>query len=79
MDLATRQALEKEREALRDTINQAYWRFTRQARAKPPSMQCPEAYRRLAEVHALLRGATRTWNQSRLSISIFIPRAKSLA
>lgn len=49
-----RRALLAERETLRATIDAAYWRFTRQARALPPSMQCPDAYARLQEVNDLL-------------------------
>jgi len=49
-----RLGLQREAAALRDEIDAAYWRFTRQARALPPSMQCPEAYERLAEINALL-------------------------
>lgn len=33
-------------------IDDAYWRFTRQAKAKPPSLVVPDAYRE----RALLRG-----------------------
>jgi hypothetical protein len=36
-------------------IDAAYWRFTRQARAKPPSLVCPAAYRRRNEIRAELR------------------------
>lgn len=43
-------ALRVERAQLTDTINAAYWRFTRCARAKPPSLVVPEAYARRAEV-----------------------------
>lgn len=28
-----------------ETIQKAYWEFTRQARAKPPSLVYPQAYR----------------------------------
>lgn len=52
---AERQALLGERAALRATIDTAYWRFTRQARALPPSLQCPKTYARLREVELLLR------------------------
>lgn len=29
---------------LNEVVNQAYWNFTRQARAKPPYLAVPEAY-----------------------------------
>jgi len=31
-------------------IDAAYWAFTRQARAKPPVLAVPDAYRRRAEI-----------------------------
>lgn len=34
------------------TIDDAYWRFTRCARAVPPSMACPEAYATRSAVQA---------------------------
>ena len=53
-DAETRTALIGEAAALREEIDAAYWRFTRQARALPPSMQCPQAYARLAAIKLLL-------------------------
>ncbi len=41
--------------AAQDDIDAAYWRFTRQARAKPPSMQVPDAYRRKGAALKALR------------------------
>ncbi len=35
-------------EEQRARINDAYWCFTRQARAKPPGMVVPDAYKKLA-------------------------------
>lgn len=49
-----RAALEAELEAVNDKIDRAYWAFTRQARAKPPIMVVPEAYRRRREIEDLL-------------------------
>ena len=46
------------REELRQVeakINEAYWYFTRCARANPPSMVVPEAYRRRTEIRLALR------------------------
>ena len=55
MSLAERQArLIRERQQVREMIDAAYWNFTRQARAKPPSMVVPEAYTRLREINAEL-------------------------
>jgi len=45
-------------------INAAYWAFTRQARAKPPCLVVPEAYRRRNEIQALLRVRTRRLSTS---------------
>jgi len=36
-------------------INDAYWRFSRQARGIPPVMAVPEAYERRAQLEADLR------------------------
>ena len=54
MPRATRAALETELQACEERIDAAYWAFTRQARAKPPSLVCPEAYARRNEIRALL-------------------------
>lgn len=51
------EALKKEWQACDDEIQAAYWRFCRMARAKPPSMVCPQAYVRRAEIDLLLRGS----------------------
>jgi hypothetical protein len=51
----TRVEILQEMDVLRATkIDPAYWRFSRQARALPPSMQEPEAYSRMAELRELL-------------------------
>lgn len=47
--------LREELRAVQAKIDAAYWAFTRQARAKPPSLVVPEAYRRRAEIEDLLR------------------------
>lgn len=47
--------LEAERLVVEAKINNAYWAFTRQARAKPPSLVCPEAYSRRTQIDARLR------------------------
>lgn len=49
-----RAALERELRECEDKIQAAYWNFTRQARAKPPSLVVPEAYRRRTEIRRLL-------------------------
>lgn len=49
-----RAALVAERARLRDTIDQAYWAFTRQARGIPPSLAVPEAFAQLRTVNAAL-------------------------
>lgn len=38
-----------------DLIDAAYWRFTRQRRAPPPSMAEPNAYAERATIDAILR------------------------
>lgn len=43
-------ALREELAAVRDTINAAYWAFTRTARGKPPSTTVPHAYDRQREI-----------------------------
>jgi hypothetical protein len=50
-------ALRKEWHAMNDRINAAYWRFTRCARAKPPSMVEGPAYARRTELEQMLRNA----------------------
>lgn len=47
-----REARIGEARRLQDQIDAAYWRFTRQARALPPSLQCPDAYDRLRDIKA---------------------------
>lgn len=49
-----REALKAERQRCNDQIDAAYWLFTRCARAKPPCLVVPEAYKRRAEIDALL-------------------------
>lgn len=46
--------LEAELRAAEAAIDAAYWAFTRQARAKPPSMVCPWAYERRTAIKAEL-------------------------
>lgn len=41
-----------------DEIDAAYWRFCRCARALPPVLQVPHAYRRRREIEAELRRNT---------------------
>ena len=50
----SRAALFEELQECNDKINAAYWAFTRQANAKPPSMVVPEAFTRRAEIRNLL-------------------------
>jgi len=50
----TEEQLRAELRAADDEIDRAYWAFTRQARAKPPSLVCPRAYTRRAEIKAEL-------------------------
>ena len=50
----TRRELEDELRCLNAEIDAAYWRFTRQARALPPSLAVPQAYERRREVEAQL-------------------------
>lgn len=40
---------------LKDEIDAAYWKFTRQARALPPSMQCPNNSQETANAENKLR------------------------
>lgn len=47
--------LEAELASCEAKIDAAYWAFTRQARARPPSLVVPEAYRRRNELRAKLR------------------------
>jgi hypothetical protein len=54
LDEETRAALEKELREVEDKIDAAYWKFSRQARAKPPVLVVPEAYERRNEIRALL-------------------------
>ena len=51
----TRADIEADLAACNDQIDRAYWAFTRCARAKPPVLVVPDAYRRRAELTALLR------------------------
>lgn len=52
MTLEERQAaLQAERQHVKDVIDRAYWAFTRQARAKPPSMVVPEAFAQLQRMN----------------------------
>lgn len=56
--------LEDELRSAEAEIDAAYWRFTRMARAKPPSMVCPNAYDRRTAIKAELRQRQRargTW------------------
>lgn len=50
----TTEALEEELRVAEAAIDAAYWAFTRQARAKPPSMVCPWAYERRTAIKAEL-------------------------
>lgn len=53
--MADRQQLEAELRQVEETINIAYWNFTRQKRAKPPVLVVPEAYTRRKEIQEILR------------------------
>lgn len=55
MKTTERERLERELTECEDQIDRAYWAFTRQARAKPPVLVVPDAYRRRREIKALLR------------------------
>lgn len=48
-------ALEEELREVQARIDDAYWAFTRRARAKPPSLVVPDAYRRRDEIQTRLR------------------------
>lgn len=48
-------ALQQELAECEARIDAAYWRFTRCARALPPILVVPEAYRRRNEIRALLK------------------------
>ncbi len=48
-------AVESELAEVEAIISAAYWRFSRQRRAAPPSSQVPEAYRRRAALTLELR------------------------
>lgn len=54
MSPSQRAWIERRREAAHDVIRNAYWRFTRQARGKPPAVTEPEAHRRRALCDRLL-------------------------
>lgn len=49
-----REALLKELAACNEKIDDAYWSFSRCARANPPILVCPEAYARRAEIEERL-------------------------
>lgn len=49
------EALKAELARVEAEIEAAYWAFTRQARAKPPVLAVPHAYKRRAEIKRLLR------------------------
>jgi len=51
--------LREELKKVDDTINRAYWAFTRQANAKPPCLVVPDAYARRKEIQAELRELAR--------------------
>jgi hypothetical protein len=54
MESKTIKLLREERKQCDDKIDAAYWRFCRCARALPPVMAEPEAYRRRAEIDKIL-------------------------
>lgn len=49
-----RNALLEELQECQNKIDSAYWAFTRQANAKPPSMVVPEAFHRAKEIREQL-------------------------
>lgn len=53
------EVIRAELELARDEINAAYWAFTRQARAKPPFLVVPDAYRRKAALERELEACLR--------------------
>ncbi len=53
--MSTKTELEAELKEVEAKINDAYWAFTRQANAKPPSLVVPEAYTRRKEIRDELR------------------------
>lgn len=52
----TRVELEAEATICKAAIDRAYWAFSRTKQGKPPILVVPDAYRRLREIKALLRG-----------------------
>jgi hypothetical protein len=52
--MTSERKLRDELRGVEDVIDRAYWAFTRQARAKPPVLVCPDAYKRRAEIKAEL-------------------------
>lgn len=51
----SREAIRAELDQLKSLTDQAYWLFTRSARGKPPSLQLPNAYRRVGLLKSELR------------------------
>lgn len=60
----THAEIEAELQLVEAAIDAAYWAFTRQARAKPPSLVVPQAYRRRTELE-LARAALRSRGRRR--------------
>ena len=61
----TTEALEIELRAAEAEIDAAYWAFTRQARAKPPSLVCPKAYERRKAIKEVLSERRRIYKAPR--------------
>lgn len=61
----TTEALEAELRDAEAEIDRAYWAFTRQARAKPPSLVCPKAYERRKAIKEVLSERRRAYGAPR--------------
>jgi hypothetical protein len=55
----TRDVIRAELAEVNETINKAYWAFTRTAKGKPPILVCPEAYKRRQQLMQELRKCDR--------------------
>lgn len=58
-------------------IDAAYWRFTRSARAAPPAVVCPGAYRRRAQLERQIADLRRAICPGSIEPSIAVARGSS--